>query len=396
MHKNDCLIRVGFAILGSKQWLGGMTYLFNLLFAISKLDNKNKKIHPIIFLGEKAEENVVSMYKPCAELLRTPIYDRWHALWFANTILTKLTGTNYFLDRVLVKNDIKVFSHALMPIRKKSRYKVIGWIPDFQHIHMPEMFSKKEVNFRNGFFSKMVEESDIVILSSYDALEDLKKFAPEFSSKARVLHFVSQPDPQVYGAGALGDILGKHGVTGKYFFLPNQFWKHKNHEVVFKAVKILKEQGKNITVVCSGPMGDYRNKNHVGNLKAYIRDNGLEANIKLLGLIGRTEMFYLFRNCISVINPSLFEGWSTTVEEAKSMGKNVVLSNIGVHREQNPAGSFYFNPLDPEDLAELLSKRWNESNGGPDYELEEKAKVDLPGRTVQFAKNYQDIVLEIA
>ncbi|MDP2278275.1 MAG: hypothetical protein Q8K51_08630, partial [Nitrospirota bacterium] len=189
-NSDGTCIRVAFPVLGSAQWWGGITYLFNLLFAISKLDNENKKIHPVVFLGEKAEEEIVSMYKPYAELLRTPIYDRWHTLWFANTVLNKLTGTNYFLDRVLVKNDIKVFSHALMPIRKNSRYKVIGWIPDFQHIHMPEMFSKKEVNFRNSVFSKMVEESDIIILSSYDAFEDLKKFAPGLSSKARVLHFV--------------------------------------------------------------------------------------------------------------------------------------------------------------------------------------------------------------
>ncbi len=93
---------------------------------------------------------------------------------------------------------------------------------------MPEMFSKKEVDYRNGFISKIVEGSDIIILSSYDALGDLKEFAPAISSKARVLHFVSQPDDLVYDISSLRDIPEKFGVTGKYFFLPNQFWKHKN------------------------------------------------------------------------------------------------------------------------------------------------------------------------
>ncbi len=148
-------------------------------------------------------------------------------------------------------------------------------------------------------------------------------------------------------------------------------------------------------MVCSGPMGDYRNKNHVGGLLEYIRINGLENNIRLLGLISRTELFYFFRNCISVLNPSLFEGWSTTVEEAKSLGKNMILSNINVHLEQEPSNSLFFDPFNAEELAELLYTKWKESNGGPDYELEEKAKKKLLERTKQFAEDYQKIILEV-
>jgi glycosyltransferase involved in cell wall biosynthesis len=41
------------------------------------------------------------------------------------------------------------------------------------------------------------------------------------------------------------------------------------------------------------------------------------------------------------VNPSRFEGWSTTVEEAKAVGTPMLLSDIPVHREQAPHADFF-------------------------------------------------------
>ncbi len=127
----------------------------------------------------------------------------------------------------------------------------------------------------------------------------------------------------------------------------------------------------------------------------YIRNNNMEDNIILLGVVERDDLYYLMRNCISVLNPSLFEGWSTTVEESKSMGKNVILSDIPVHREQNPPSSIYFNPHDAEGLANILFEKYSQHSGGPDIELERSAKAKLTERTLHFAESYQNIVLEL-
>ena len=65
---------------------------------------------------------------------------------------------------------------------------------------------------------------------------------------------------------------------------------------------------------------------------------------------------------IAVINPSKSEGWSSTVEQAKSMGKMVLLSNLKVHKEQSPFRQFYFDPNNKQKLkSEMikLSKNFN-------------------------------------
>ena len=67
------------------------------------------------------------------------------------------------------------------------------------------------------------------------------------------------------------------------------------------------------------------------------------------------------RASIAVINPSLIEGWSTTVEEAKSLGVPLILSDIPVHREQNQEVMF-FDPRSARSLAETMLLAISSSN----------------------------------
>ena len=65
-------------------------------------------------------------------------------------------------------------------------------------------------------------------------------------------------------------------------------------------------------------------------------------------MLPRAHVFRLMRQSLAVLQPSLFEGWSTSVEEAKSVGKRMILLDIPVHREQDPPRALFFDPRDAE------------------------------------------------
>jgi glycosyltransferase involved in cell wall biosynthesis len=65
-------------------------------------------------------------------------------------------------------------------------------------------------------------------------------------------------------------------------------------------------------------------------------------------------VYALLRACTGLINPSRSEGWSTTVEEAKSFGVPMILSDLDVHREQAAASASFFGTDDPAALADHL------------------------------------------
>lgn len=372
--------------------MGGVTYLRNLLFAISTLEDK--RIEPYIITGMKTDRKILDLYEPYAKIVMATFLDEQTIPWRLHLLQSKLFGVDTQLDILMRKHDIKVISHCTKAIRGTGFYRTIGWIPDFQHLHLPQMFTAADLIRRNAIYSRIASDCDTVILSSHDACVDFQNFSPAYGVKARVLRFVAQPEHRLHSRVNKEYIEKKFGFSGKFFYLPNQFWRHKNHRVVFEAIKALKARNEQILLLCSGHMDDFRNRQHIEELVAFVKENRLEESIRFLGLIDFDDLGWLMRNSIAVINPSLFEGWSTTVEESKSIGKGMILSDLRVHREQNPPGSIFFAPSDPDRLAEILSEKWRTSSGGPDADLELRAVADLKRRTHEFGKRFQDIVLE--
>ena len=147
----------------------------------------------------------------------------------------------------------------------------------------------------------------------------------------------------------------KFKLTKKFYYIPNQFWIHKNHVCLFKAIKILNKQNIFPQFVLSGKLEDYRNPEYIDKIQILIDKYG-NNNIKYLGEISFKEVCSLIYYSNAIINPSYFEGWSTTVEESKIYNKICILSNIPTHLEQNPKYGIYFNPNKPKELAGIIKK----------------------------------------
>lgn len=387
------MIRVGFVAGHSRDWIGGINYHRNLLYAISCLDDK--QIEPVVFLGHNADAYAVATLSPLAQVVRTSLLDRNSCSWWLGMAFTKLFHSATLWNRLLDRYNIDVVSHSDITL-PGIRCRIINWIPDFQHVRLPEMFSLAEIAARDRLFDRLLKYSDAVIVSSESALDDCHWFCrnrPALADKVHVLKFVAQTGVVSEDADCHGT-LTRYFAPARYFFLPNQFWKHKNHLQVFRAVKELKHRGLEIRVLCSGAMSDFRNPSYIDSIKRFIDKNDLHDNISLLGLIDYKDLICLMRYSIAVINPSLFEGWSTTVEECKSLGKNMVLSNIKAHIEQAPLDSVYFDIDDPSTLENILAKLWEIPIDLPRLALEENAAAALPHRTLHFAKQYQNIVLQ--
>jgi hypothetical protein len=377
------------AFLGyESDYQGGINYFNNLFFSVNSLTNPKIKI--IAFVGKKSNYQY-NLYSNHVSVVKTSVLDRFSFLWLVNRVGYRLFGYPIIINFYMKKYNIDVLSHSFYHHRL-LRYKTLNWIPDFQPLIYSHLWKEKEIKTWKQVFYKHIKESDGVVLSSNDALKDYTKFAPLYVKKARVLHFVSQPSVSL-NVVHNKNIREKYNVKGKFFFLPNQFWKHKNHLVVFEAVKILKKTT-NIIVVCSGLLKDFRNNDnsHVEGLLNFIKVNNLKENIKILGMIDYDEVLWFMKNSIAVINPSLFEGWSSTVEESKSMGKQVVLSDINVHKEQNPKNGIFFYADSPLELSFILEDLI--SSGGNVFDMIE-VKKDLENRVIEFGIGYQNIIIEL-
>lgn len=380
-------INVFFPESTSQNWLGGLNYYTNLFMALQNVENP--KIVPFILKPQNLASNVLCNFSKILPVKKTFHY------YFIKKILFPLLNKDFDIRNYAIKHSnikIDIASHTDAEINLPR----ILWIADFQHIHLPQMFTQFQLEEREKNTRKAVEESQTVILSSADAFNDFKSVYPEFVEKCEILHFVAIPPENIY---AHSDEIAvktkeKYNLPEKYFYVPNQFWKHKNHKVVLEAISILKQQNIDVHVVFSGNTKDERNPEYFDELQNFIKEKDISSNVHILGIIERDELFVLLRNCVSLINPSMFEGWSSTVEEAKSIGKNCILSDLNVHKEQNPPDSVYFSVNDSNALAKIMAKNWTERSGGYDLTLEKEASEQLQNRIKEFGKEYQRIILK--
>lgn len=384
------LIRIGFlSIAETREWLGGVNYLRNLLLAIAGLDDR--KIDPVLLMGYTADPGVAAEFG-FMPVLRTRALDRGHPLWMLRKVIHGLFGRDPILGSVLRANGISLLSHS-GDIGRGSSFPCIGWVPDLQHRYFRRLYGAKRAALRDAGIVRALDVCSRLIASSETTARDLRALSPQHASKVRVLRFVSGLLP---GGVKLErqELFTEYGIEGPYIHLPNQFWAHKNHGVVIEALRKLRESGRAVTVISTGLMKDPRQPTHAENLMKRVNEYSLQEWFRPLGVVPYAHMLGLMRGAVAVINPSLFEGWSTSVEEAKSMGKAIVLSDIPVHREQAPERGIYFDPRESADAARAIWDVWSNFDAQEDAAFVNSAARQLPGRLREFAETYQEIAIE--
>lgn len=378
------MIRIGIYIIANEGWFGGINYFLSLLSALDKHPHPEQEYYVLTNRSDIFSQNYQSHIKiiQCDHLTDNSERIRKLCRHFKTNIKLAYYAKRYKLDLITHTTPGKRF---LPP--------TLHWMPDFQHCHLPALFSEAELRGRDQNMDMVAERSGHLLLSSESAEKDFRRFYPQYQSvQTHVLRFV--PYIQDEDLAYQQRVLDQSQVEDDYFYLPNQFWAHKNHAVVIEALSMLPPE---LKVICTGSLNDYRNAAHIEQLMQRITDLGLEKRFIVLGLVERNKMMSLMAQALAVINPSLFEGWSTTVEESKYTGKKIILSDLPVHREQAPADAVYFSPQDPSELAAAMLHILQERNEERQRAVSRfaQARINLANNRALFAEKYQTIISAI-
>lgn len=251
---------------------------------------------------------------------------------------------------------------VVIPTYDDFEYPQVSYLFDCQHRYYPEFFTQKEIDFRDGYFQRIVDTKKSIIVNSKDAKNDLVKF---FNVKEE--NIFNLPFCPILNRNYLQaldyDVLEKFNLPKTYFIISNQFWIHKSHITAFEAIKILKEKGySDICLVCTGTIDEPRNPEYIDMLKSKLKEWNIEENVKLLGFIDKREQIELLKKSISVIQPTLFEGGpgGGSIYDAIAVGQRAILTDIRINLElQNEQNLKYFIAKDVNDLANKMEEDLN-------------------------------------
>ena len=336
------MIRVGLPLFG---WQGGRRYLANLLRALRAAAASD--VVPVLLCDHGAAEDAAF-----AGVERS-VRDGPLASATARRVgglLRRTLRRDLVEARWLRRARVDVYSHG----RVIGRVGIpsIYWIGDMQHRVLPEMFSRTARLLRDEEMSAALDLATLVIASSETSRRELIEAFGRRAERTRVLPFATDLAHDTLELGSLRVLPAGVQVPARYVFLPNQFWRHKNHLVVLEALRAAPAA----VVVATGPRDDPRHPGHFQALMDRVHAWGLTSRFQYLGTVDDHTLLALMRNARALLNPSRFEGWSTSVEEAKALGKHVLLSDLAVHREQAPARARYFAPDDARGLALALEE----------------------------------------
>lgn len=367
--------------LSRHPWIGGIYYRKNIIFSLLQ-NEKISSQYQIVVLTNKKYQKVFSDISGDVKIVTcrddaNPIIGAWYAFFCS------------------LKYHVKfVFPLINIPFLKCLGITPISWIADFQHNYYPEFFSTEEVKQRNYNFKRMARNENPLVVSSVNAEEDLKKIYNSKRENLYVVHFVSYIENQVKQLTPEVEqgILKKFSLSAKnYICISNQFWQHKNHIVVFRAIEELNKKISNYSFqfVFTGELNDRRNLDYYSELKEIMDRESIRDSIKILGFIDRTDQIAIMKNAKFIIQPSLYEGWGTVLEDAKILDQRVILSDIPVHREQKNDNCILFNPHSPRDLVDKILEISNET-----YQPDIKRRIEVMHKNAfNYSREFEKILL---
>jgi glycosyltransferase involved in cell wall biosynthesis len=380
-------MRVAFTLIGGAGWTGGINYLENLLSALA--EQPSCDVQPVLFAGTDTDPKVLARLTPylAEPPILSPVWGSGKLMRIARLACGFGLQCDFLARREFKRANIDVvFQHAAW-YGCLFGLPTLAWIADFQHRRLPAMFSKFNFYWRDVGYWALSHCATRLMVSSQDAKHDCETFYPKSVGRVDAVPFAIRMGAGV-GLDTLPTIRLQHKLPEKFYFLPNQFWKHKNHLKVVQALKLLKDSGSEVTIVASGNPVDGRNPTHPQQVLDLVASYCLQERFIFLGLIPFQHILPLMRLSAAVVNPSFFEGWSTTVEEAKAVGAPLLLSDIPIHREQTPGRAAYFDANSPANIAEVLDQHWQTLSPGPRPEEELKAQQVNQQQRQEFARAF--------
>lgn len=365
---------------GGTGWLGGGQYIKGIVYALKTLPPEKRELLRISLLVTGRSETSyfkdlegVADHVVDAESAMSPYSLRNRVRWKSKRMFS--TSIHPRLEEFLRHQGVD-FAYPCRLNRVCLPYlRFADWIPDFQYDHYPDGSNPEEIAARKADWAFVTENVPHIVLSSRMAESDCLRLFPNAKGKTSVLRFrVSFPKEHL--EHDVASVVREYNLPNDFFLVSNLFAPTKNHIVVFRALADLKSREVRPTVVCTGDLHDYRNPGFSNEVLQSIHKSGVASQVRLLGIIPRWKQIQLMRQAVAVIQPSLFEGWNTSLEEGRCLGKKLIVSDIPVHREQDPPGATYFDPSSAEALAIAMEQALEQGPFGFNAEHEEAAVAD--------------------
>lgn len=242
-------------------------------------------------------------------------------------------------------------------------------IHDLQHRlqpEFPEVASNGAASYREYLFRNGARNATLLLADSEVGKEDILNFYGPFGvapDRVKILPFL----PASYlstdvSAGERQRVRACYELPERYLFYPAQFWPHKNHARLVRALALLQdERGFTVPLVLSGTqVGDIREQTYQ-ELMAMAQEHNVADRVRTLGYVPDADMSALYAEAVALVMPTFFGPTNIPPLEAWSLGCPVITSDIRGIREQMGDAAVLVDPRSVESIAEGIGRVWEDA-----------------------------------
>jgi len=348
---------------------GGGVFQYALSIADSLIKYSNRFNYSIVYYDKDSLKYLSSLNLDSVKSIFVPLR-KSSFLGKIGLLFNLAVGRNIFYKQ---KNEeiskLKESHIQLLIIPFPSLFGFSSEIPyivsivDLMHKYYPHFpeYSLKEKLIRDLMYKNAVKHSALTIVDDQQGVSDLKRFYNIAEEKIRVVPYI--PSGYIYEHRDMDleeaeRVLIHYGLPERFLFYPAQFWYHKNHIRLIKALRHIKQIYKiNIPIVLVGsPKENYR------KVTRFTEESNISDQIIHLGYVSDREIVALYKRAVALVFPSLFGPTNIPPLEAMILGTPVLCSNLFSMPEQVGNAGFLFDPFNVEDMAEKLYKVWTDED----------------------------------
>ncbi|HXY60429.1 MAG TPA: glycosyltransferase family 1 protein [Chthoniobacterales bacterium] len=252
----------------------------------------------------------------------------------------------------------------------------------------PEVSANGTWEHRESYYTQVLKRAAFVVVGTEVGKNQVQAFYNVPEGRIKIL---PHPTPAfaLNGAPADPNALVQYKLPPGYVFYPAQFWTHKNHVAILRALRHLKDEDDlRLSVVFTG--SDQGNEKHV---RAMVDNLHLSDQVFFLGHVSRETLKALYQNALALCYVSFFGPENLPPLEAFGLGCPVVAANVPGASEQLADAALLVNPADEIEIARALKLFHDDKQTREDFIRRGKQRARrFTGR--DFAKGLFDLLDE--
>jgi glycosyltransferase involved in cell wall biosynthesis len=216
----------------------------------------------------------------------------------------------------------------------------------------PEVGSCGRAMYRDSYIRRSCELSRAVIVDSNLGKMHVHDSYNVALEKIFALPYAPRRFPSSNGEETVSDSLSSL-LSGKFLFYPAQFWEHKNHIRLVKAVAHVKRRFPDVKLCLAGAKtGRYY------EIAELVTRLDLQQNVRFLGYVPDSVIPTIYRKARALIFPTFFGPTNVPPLEAMVLGCPVATSKIYAMPERLGNAALYFDPSSVDQIADCIETLW--------------------------------------